>query len=213
MAVFMLWVILSISIKILTWPHMLSLRLWASRPVLICMSGLDNVWGLFQSEKKPLILLYKWDHIPPTKNWWFFFFKTTVFLLCGCRTQRWKHVMLTYQATKMEYSFTMNCPLFLHWPQRISLSCKPFLMQLNRQILGSDGILSFLIWMAILSQCEGKTSGLPISLILSLQKLVNPFTRLNSSHLVLSSPQNTRKMLSGFFTNLVVFQHKVIPTK
>lgn len=144
MAVFMLWVILSISIKILIWPHMLSLRLWASRPVLICMSGLDNVWGLFQSEKKPLILLYKWDRIPPTKNWWFFFFKTAVFLSCGCRAQEWKHFMLTYQITKMEYSFVMTRPVHSSHADPRELPFPAFLMQLNRQIIGQCWDFKFL---------------------------------------------------------------------
>lgn len=169
MAVFMLWVILSISIKILIRPHMLSLRLWASRPVLICMSGLDNVWGLFQSEKKPLILLYKWDRIPPTKKWWFFFFNYRVFVVwiqdSGMRAF---HAYLPGHKDGVFLHDELTCPLVLHWPQRT-------ISDTGQKANRSVGILSFWIWMAILSPREAETLALPITLILHMQKLVNSF--------------------------------------
>lgn len=197
------WVILSISIKILIWPHMLSLRPCASRPVLICMSGLDNVWGPFQSEKKPLILLYKWDHIPPTKNWGFFFFN-------NCTYEVWMqhsgmeaiHAHLPDHKDGGFLHDELTCPRFPCWPQRNALSCEPLQMQVKRQIIGSAGILSFLIWIAIQSQCESKTTNSAIMLIWNMQKLKNS-TRQRSSH-IFPSLTNIKKTLSSFLANFVV---------
>lgn len=120
----MLWVILSISIKILIWPHMLSLRFWASRPVLICMSGLDNVWGPFQSEKKPLVLLYKRDHIPRTGSRWLSFFKHSV-LAVWVLASSWKDFVPTSEGSKMECSFQNLLPSPLYTNPRELENC-PF---------------------------------------------------------------------------------------
>lgn len=143
------------------------LRLWASRPVLICMSGLDNVWSPLQPEKKPRILLYKWDHIPPAQSWWLSL----------------TPVLFDVWVQDTEVEVFQGSPV---GPQRwsvpsgrthLSSSQHPFLQNASeagqKQIIGSAGILSFFIWMAFLSQCDSKTTDLAITLILNLQKLVN----------------------------------------
>lgn len=198
-AVFLLWVILSISIKILIWPHMLSLRLWASRPVLICMSGLDNDWSPLQPEKKPRILLYKWDHIPPAQSWWLSLTpvlfdvwvqdtEVGVFQGSPARPQRW-----SVPSGRTHLSASQP-----HWPPQK----RPFLQNASeagqKQILGSAGILSFFIWMAFLSQCDSKTTELAITLILSMQKTGELFNRLSSSRLLLSLTQTSKRYCQVF---------------
>lgn len=105
----------------------------------------------------------------------------------------------------------LTCPFFPHWPQRIALSCISHAAQQADH--GSVEILSFLIWMATLNQCEGKTSGLPISLILSLQKLGDPL--LDQTHLTsyCPHPKKPKRYCRVFFTYFVVFQLQVILTE